>query len=479
MERSEVWKQCVKALILSLVDAPSSCAREVGKIWEWAFSRLEEHPDDFNSLQDKSSDTQISLVKQFLKTCEVRAQGQRASDQEMVEYVVDNSLSVSDAPITKKVSREVADALAAFGMFLGHKSQNTIDSPSRFPYTAALFGFHNRVFEDILESKQIPEGQRAILKEIAKYIPKGDVQREYFKRCEAAANVERLFGFSKRLLTATDVYQRGLDFYRTSSRLGPAMTLTFSNTSGLWNPLERAGTAEFVRCYGVASQAHLKYKDAFRSTNFTDGILNPALACRRLYLFNEVNTCNGFKNARAAAQDKAKFDEHSKKLVEEVCKRIEAAVGTLHLVAVKNWTEFPPLNLVTRVSSDVVMFSNRGSDLAISHAFWCNLSEQGRSKAKTLGRVSTILKATSEMASGGLLTVLASVAPFLEALLGRLEYITKVKERFTGERMRRLLDDEPVQILAELDEQFGLDLEYITPTMLRQKLSALIQETDS
>ena len=477
MERSEVWKQCVKALILSLLDAPSSSARETGKVWEWAFSRLEEHPDDFNSLQDNSSDIQISLVKKFLKTCEVRAQGQTASDHDVVEYVADHSLSVSDAPITKKVSHEVADALAAFGMFLGHKghSHNTIDSPSRFPYTAALFGFHDQIFKDILESKQIPDGQRSILEEIAKYIPKGDVQREYFKRCEVASNVERLFGFSKRLLTATDVYQRGLDFYKTSSRLGPAMTLTFSNTSGLWNPLERSGTAEFVRCYGVVSKAQLKYKDAFRSTNFIDGILNPALACRRLYLFNELNTWNAFKNARAAAQDKAKFDEHAKILVEEVCKRIESAVGTLHLVAVKNWQEFPPLGLVTRVSSDVVMFSNRGSDLAISHAFWCNLSEQGRSRSKTLSRVSTVLKATSEMVSGGMLTVLSSVAPFLETLLGRLEYVTKLKERFTGERMRRLLDDEPIQILSELDDQFGLDLEYITPTMLRQKLSEFIQ----
>lgn len=479
MKRSETWKQCVKALIQGLIDAPAASAREAGKVWEWAFLRLDEHPEDFNLMQDSSPENQVSLVKQFLETCEARAQGKTASDQKMVEFAVANSLSVADAPAASQVSREVADALAAFGMFLGHEGHNTIDSPSRFPYTTALFGFHEQVFGDILESKQIPEDQRTVLKEIAKHIPKGDIQREYFRQCEAAANIERFFGFSKRLLTATDVYQRGLEFYKASSRLGPAVTLTFSNTSGLWNPLERRGTADFVRRYGVASKERLKYKDAFRSTNFTDGILNPALACRRLYLFNEANTWSTFKNARAAAQEKATFDRDAGELVEEVCARMEAAIGTLHLVAVKNWEEFPPLNLVTRVSGDVVMFSNRGSDLAISHAFWCSLTERERSRTKAMEKALALLKAVSEMASGGLLSVLASLVPFMEALFGRLEYVARAQERLTGERMRRLLDDEPAHILVELGDQFSLDLEYVTPPMLRQQLSSCIQDAES
>jgi len=396
----------------------------------------------------------------------------------MVEYAVQNSLPISSAPSSRKVSQEVADALAAFGMFLGHEGQNTIDSPSRFPYTTALFGFQEHIFKDILESKQIPEGQWEILEEVAKHVPHGDIQREYFRRCEAAADIETLFGFSKRLLTATDVYQRGLAFYKTSSRIGPAVTLTFSNTSGLWNPLERDGTTHFNRRYSVESASTLKFKDGFRSTNFTDGILNPALACRRLYLFNETDTWEGFLNARSAARDKAAFDEEARRLVEEVCARMEGATGTLHLVAVRNWAEFAPLGLVTRVSSDVVMFSNRGSDLSISHAFWCNLSERGRSREKALRRISTVLKAVTEMATGGLLTVLASLVPFLESLFGKLEYVAKAQERITGERMRRLLDDAPAQILGQLSDRFGLDLEYITPPMLRQQLSTYIERQE-
>ncbi|MBN1806237.1 MAG: hypothetical protein JW837_13395 [Sedimentisphaerales bacterium] len=477
-KRGEPWKDCVKALIKNLLSADSVSAREVGKIWDWAFIRLEEHPDDFNLLQDSRPEVQSNLVMQFLETCEARAQGLEVSDKKTVEYVASNSLSVSDAPAPNKISQEVAEALSAFGMFLGHEGHNAIDTPSRFAYTTALFGFHDKVFADILESKQIPEGQRTILREVAKYIPKGCIQKEYFKRCEAAANIERLFGFSKRLLTATDVYQRGLEFYQVSSRLGPAMTLTFSNTSGLWNPHERRGTASFVRDYGVTSKEGLKYKDAFRATNFIDGILNPSLACRRLYLFNEMGTWNGFDSARKIASNKEKFDRDARELIEQVCARMEASTGTLHLVAVKNWSDFLPLNLVTRVSNEIVMFSNRGSDLAISHAFWCTLSKEGRLKEKRNERLLTLIKAISEMASGGLLNVLSSLLPFMEALFGRLNYVSKTQHDLTGERMRRILDDEPNKILVELNDMFGLDFNYLTPSMLREQFFAHIEDND-
>jgi hypothetical protein len=475
MQRSTVWRECVKTLIDSLVNAPSAAAREVGKVWQWAFNRLDEHPDDFNLLQDSNPETQVSLVKEFLTACERRARGEAASDQKMVQYAIEKSLPISDAPDPYQISREVADALATFGMFLGHQGHNTIDAPSRFPYTAALFGFHGQVFKDILESKKIPVSQREILQEVAKYVPKGEVQKEYFRRCEAAANIEALFGFSKRLLTATDVYQRGLEFYKASSRVGPAITLTFSNTSGLWNPLERHGTADFIRRYGINQEAHLKFKDGFRSTNFTDGILNPALACRRLYLFNEEDTWEGFRKARSSATKVNVFDQDAKELVEEVCNRIQATSGTLHLVSVKNWGEFPPLALVTRVSSEVLMFSNRGSDLSISHAFWCNLREKGHQKEQIDRRVSTVLKAVGDMATGGLLSVLTSLTPFLESLIGRAEYLANVRDRFVGERIRRLLDEEPARVLSELEYRFGLDLEYITPPMLRAQLSKAIE----
>ena len=471
MDRSKKWKECIKALIDNLVNAPSTAAREVGRVWQWAFTYLDDHPEDFNKYQDSSSDTHIELVKKFLEVADKRAQKKPASDEQMVKYVIEKSLPISEAPATGQISQEIADALSAFGMFLGHKGHNTIDSPSRFSYSSALFGFHDQIFKDILKSKQIPDGQRVILEEIAKYIPKGDVQKEYFRRCESAADIEKIFGFSKQLLTATDVYQRGYEFYKTSSRIGPAITLTFSNTSGLWNPIERYGTAEFIRRYGTKQGAILKFKDGFRSTNFVDGILNPDLACRRLYLFNKTETWDSFQKARKAAENVKAFDIDARKLVDEVCMRMGSTTGTLHLVSVKNWSDYPPLGLVTRVSKEVLMFSNRGSDFAIAHAFWCNLDEKGHRREQSIGRISTVLTAIGEMATGGLLSVFTSLGPFLETLIGKTGYFAQSIDQLSGERMRRLLDEEPAQVLSGLEERFGLELEYITPQILRSQLS--------
>jgi hypothetical protein len=468
MERSETWWECVRSVIESLVNSPSVAAQEVGKVWRWAFSRLQDRPDDFNLLQNP--DVQLSLVKEFMTTCELRARGTKTSDRKIVEFTLDKSVPLTDAPSTAQISKEIADALSAFGMFIGHEGHNSIDSPGRFAYSTALFGFDKEVFKDILESKQIPEGQRKILEEVAKHMPKGKARQEYFRRCEAAANIERLFGFSKRLLTATDVYQRGLEFYKASSRLGPAVTLTFSNTSGLWNPLERYGTAEFIRRYGITSASSLVWKDGFRSTNFTDGILNPSLACRRLYLFNVSNTWKGFADARALARNQTAFDQEAMKLVEQVCTRMESVVGTLHLVSVKNWTDFPPLALVTRVSDNTIMFSNRGSDLSIAHAFWCCRSEREERVQRIKERSWDVLKALADMASAGLLTVFERTLPLLESLFGRIDYLRKASEKVAGERMRRLLDEEPAVILSELKDQFGLEVEYLTPAILRAQV---------
>jgi len=295
MDRSQAWTQCVRVIIDALSNAPSPAAREVGRIWEWAFTRLEANPQKFNDIQTRVG--RRGLVQEFITTCERRSQGETVSDAPFVNYTMNRSLPLEDAPVSRQISVEVANALAAFGMFLGHEGNNTIDSPSRFPYTVALFGFHEHVLRDILESKRIPAEQRDILLEVAMHIPRGDIQREYFCRCEAAARIERFFGFSTCLLSATDVYQRGLDFYKSASRTGPRSTLTFSNTSGLWNPLERSGTAEFRRQYGVREGQRLAFKDGFRATNFEDGILNPALACRRIYVFNEQDTWNAFAAA--------------------------------------------------------------------------------------------------------------------------------------------------------------------------------------
>jgi len=470
MQRKETWYDCVRSVIDALLTASDTAAREVGKVWQWAFSELEKSPKNFNLLQNTSPENLEKLVEEFLRTCERRARGETISDRSLVELTLDSSLSLNEVPANQQISKEVADALAAFGMFLGHAGHNAIDSPSRFPYATALFGLHDKVLADIIESKRIPEEQRKILLSVASFIPRGGVQKEYFRRVEAAAKIEKLFGFSIRLLSPTDVYQRGFEFYKIASRIEESITLTFSNTSGLWNPHERLGSAEFVRRYGRKPGADFKFKDGFRSTNFTDGILNDSLVCRRIYFFNEEDTWNALRSSRNAAENVAAFDEDAKLFAEEVCKRIEASTGKLYLVAVKNWSKFPPLALVSRVSHETLMFSNRGSDLSISHAFWCSLTREGHQKERRVRYIEKILYKVADLASGGVLSTLESLSPFLQDIYGRIELMA-------AERMRRILDEEPGMVITHLEDQFGIEVESITSQILRDRLDHALQSS--
>ena len=164
------------------------------------------------------------------------------------------------------------------------------------------------------------------------------------------------------------------------------------------------------------------------------------------------------------------FDKEAQRLVEQACARMESASGTLHLVAVRNWGALPPLALVTRASENTLMFSNRGSDLSISHAFWCNLGGAGEKREKRLRAVSEVLSAIADLIAEGKLPALASLGGFLEALFGTPHALGKIKDRFAGERMRRLLDKEPSQVILSLKDEFGLELEYVTAPMLKAEL---------
>lgn len=468
MGNEQVWQDCVKAIISGLRESSDAAAREIGQVWDWAFALLEKEPSQFNSLQDE--DTQADLVRRFLMTCEDRVRGADASDRSFVSYVAGKCLSLSDIPKSRRPSKEIADALAAFGMFFEYDGNTAIDSPGRFAYTSALFALPVQRLADVLATKRIPEGQADILLTVAKHFPTGDKEREYFRRCEAAANIERFFGFSKRLLSSTDVYQRGYEFYRESSKGIPGNTLTLSNTSGLWNPHERLGTKEFTRRYGMNEGAGLKYKDGFRETNFTNGILNSELSCRRIYLFNEGLTWQGFAKARQAAKKKRAFDRDAAQFVDEVCCRMDASSGGLQLVAVKNWNTFPALALVTRISKNVVMFSNRGSDLAISHAFWCSLDDDGKIRDKGMTASSRLVGNVLDMAASGTLKALAPLGEFLERCLRKSDRLSMAIDAAAPERMRRLLDEEPLPLLRRLEEHFDLKLDCLNAASLREGL---------
>lgn len=460
------------AVLKTLTVAQDPAAREIGRVWQWAFERLEKQPDDFNHLQESSPEHLDELVREFLEIAEARASGQSVSDAALVQKAVQHSLAIEDAPDTYRTSKEVADALAAFGMFIGHAGHNAIDSAGRFPYTCALFGLQTSVLEDILQSKCIPEGQREILLTVAKHVPAGDGNKTYFRRLEAATWIERVFGFSRKLIASTDVYALGSEFYGLSSRHGPQITVTISNTSGLWNPHERLGTAEFVRRFGKKANATLPYKDGYRASNFTDGILSPLHACRRIYLYNSRDTWDAFGRARAAAQDTDAFDEYAKQLVTEVAARSTSYPGTLHLVSVEDFDACRPLAIVTRASKDVLMFSNRGSDLSIAHAFWCHLTRsQARSQATDVARIIGIVGA---LASQGVLSALKELLPLLEGIFGRSTIGATAREFYAGEIIRGSLKGSIESFPEMLLDKFGLESRYVTAPVLWDELHTRI-----
>ena len=100
------------------------------------------------------------------------------------------------------------------------------------------------------------------------------------------------------------------------------------------------------------------------------------------------------------------------------------------------------------------MFSNRGSNNSISHAYWCQIEHRWQDKA--VNAAEKLL----EIMKGIKLTTLEQLVPLLGRLYGP----------FTGERMRRLLDAEPTNVLIQLAEILGLQLESISPDRLRSDL---------
>jgi hypothetical protein len=115
-QRSNIWKETVGSVLKALSDAPDPAAREIGKVWRWAFERLEQYPNDFNQLQMTNSGKSDELVREFFRTTEARLNGHNVSDAPLVEKVVQYSLPLEEAPRSKQTSKEVADALAALGI---------------------------------------------------------------------------------------------------------------------------------------------------------------------------------------------------------------------------------------------------------------------------------------------------------------------------------------------------------------------------
>ncbi|MCJ7498484.1 MAG: hypothetical protein MUO78_10205, partial [candidate division Zixibacteria bacterium] len=93
-----------------------------------------------------------------------------------------------------------------------------------------------------------------------------------------------------------DVYTGGYPFYKGHEG---ESTITFATSSGLPNPLERFGTDKFVQKYSVPSDpgGDLLLKNPFRMDNFTKGILNNDINCKRIYVWEKDRTSKALKEA--------------------------------------------------------------------------------------------------------------------------------------------------------------------------------------
>lgn len=453
MKRAKIWMQSLRALIQDLCDSENAAARETGRIWKWAFEKTSEADRPWIAMQDPI--TQRDLLWEFLRINEecARNKGQEGvvTEASLCDKRLRAGYSLSDLPKTIQPSYEVAAALSAFGMFVGHKDWRCIDSLGRLPYTCALFDLPPRIFDDICRTKRLTDDERAVIMAVKRCFPTDPKRRKYFKRIELAAIVQSQFGFTHELITSTDVYQRGYSFYKSASAGEAGLSLTISNTSGLWNPHERLGTEEFHRRYGVKDGCTLKYKDAFRETNFTDGILNAGLACCRLYMFNDGSTWEAFRKARSAAKNVEAFDSDAIRFVEQTCSRMGGVSGALELVAIRNFAECDALPIVTRASHSVLMLSNRNPGATINHAFWCALESNG-----ALPVLEGVLKTVADMATAGVFSKLVSLPPFMKVLYG------------TPECMRRWLKCNATETRSILSKTFKLKTDPLTPENLRK-----------
>lgn len=429
------WWKLIDDIIRVLVDSNDAAAREIGTTWRKMFVFLRENPPAFNELTDSHPSNQQKVLERFFSLIAARERGEVVSDDLAIEAFVEHS-----RPVTK-MSKEICEALGAFGMFLTHKGQVFVDVPSRFLYTTALFGIGKKVLDDLLDSHPLSPYQREIIMRIASVVPKHRFGGGYFKTMTAAASLERSLGFSVRLLSQRDVYIKGSEFYQSATLNDRENTLTFANTSGLWNPLERLGSSEFEKRYGIAAGFSVDPKDGYRAKNFSHGILNAKYKCNRLYFFNPAETWASFRKAMQAARCKTAFEEDAGRFVRQVSDFITD--GRLHLVALENFAELDFPKLITRISAEIIMFSNRNSDKAnIAHALWCNLP------CPTCQ--SRVLHSLFEVAADKL--------PLKRTLSAFLPFLFKLAPAASGEVMRYALlqgTSSSVELTDHLRDTFG------------------------
>lgn len=183
----------------------------------------------------------------------------------------------------------------------------------------------------------------------------GERFRDVLYRC--VFGLSRLYGVPPiKKLKPEDFYIGGYPFYM---RHQGEPTITFSTSSGLPNPLERYGTDEFVRRYSIPpdNAGDLLLKNPYRSDNFSKGILNKRMNCRRTYIWEKKGTSEALKEALTKVPENKKqafLDDATKSLTEALM------IEKIRIIEIEEFDGW--MNRFTRNARDEIMFSLRGTE---------------------------------------------------------------------------------------------------------------------
>jgi len=154
-----------------------------------------------------------------------------------------------------------------------------------------------------------------------------------------SCQVSRVYGVRVRTVPVSEVYRSAPAFVE-NARMGMAMTL--STSSGVIDPLERAGTEDVLDQLGIPrdSEVAKKFgkKDAWRIINFRDGLLSPAFDARRPYFFDRKVTAKAMQDTLAVIPDQTGREKYKNMAASNLadaltCKRFEL----YEVAAFENW----------------------------------------------------------------------------------------------------------------------------------------------
>ncbi|MFA5252320.1 MAG: hypothetical protein WC454_07030, partial [Phycisphaerae bacterium] len=351
--------------------------REIGRFWRFLVEQCQSKPEKTKLLSTMTLEEKETLIVKYLGSIAAEdASDKSKADKDIFSDVVNHSTVVEDSEVGRHVSKDLAMAFETLGMFISHEGLNFVESISNLSYALGILFFERLILDDYLKSNDIPKDIVGIFLKFRDSIRKsyGPVEKLRLFVQELGHQQERIYGITSIPIRSLGVYQRGHIFYKRAEESRSKLTLTISNTSGLFNPFERLGTKPFLKLIGsTTEESRLPLKHAMRATNFEDGILNPSIDCRRIYLWNKARTFESFKKSWEIASNKEAFVSEVRKYLNQM--QIMSSQENLICCEVDNFESLPALMYLTRLSENTMMWSNRNSETDITHAFWFNLGE--------------------------------------------------------------------------------------------------------